>query len=55
MEVEYMTEDESNRVKSYIVGAGYNITSLAKAINNYPKITNFSAKKFKNYKLIMIY
>ena len=33
MEVEYMTEDESNRVKSYIVGAGYNITSLAKAIN----------------------
>lgn len=28
----YMTKEDSNRVKGYIVSAGYNITSLAAAI-----------------------
>lgn len=28
----YMTSDEANRFKSYMVRAGYNITSLAKAV-----------------------
>lgn len=28
----YMTQDETNRFKAYMVRAGYNITSLAKAI-----------------------
>lgn len=32
MKETYMTTHEANRLKSYIVGAGYNITTLARAI-----------------------
>lgn len=31
--MQYMNEEDTRRLKSYIVAAGYNITSLAKRIN----------------------
>ena len=37
----YMTEDETNRFKSYMVRAGYNITSLAKTIGMSREMLSF--------------